>query len=1031
MPEVSASDLVKLRNGKHKSNVYLVIQQPVYRAGNAFSGYEWCAQVDGAPTGDPVASLTVDNASGAASLLDGMTVFIGSEPGAWDKAIVRLRGDQSVTSGTTSVNIASSSDLRGIVEDNDWVTVVDEFRFWQRYQRISESGGSLTWYKDYDILWSDIGSDDATRRLAMLPPVPIMGPHRVRFIDSGGNANVDWDWSDSYAVANGAVVTTWNSWGEDGGAGWTDNVQNPAPKTYTNISGLAGFRTVLEVDDGNGNSVTLPFRRGVRYVFTLRRPGQTQIGDPPNAEPITDFELKNMSGTFSQGYWTADIVVHGSAAHEYEILPGALVIVFSEDWYDTERVSIGPVADCENVLFVGRIVGSSIYEDSETGNVSFKVASDAYLASVSENYSVSCEYDNDASEWYQVPYLTVDRAMHYYMTWHTTLPLISDVYGIPNTEYVFAADIERSSVYAAIDGFLNERLVGRLLCDRYDRFKMDIDLQVRTAGSGTVVMYLTDQDWIESLNISETILSQCNVVDAGGVHFDGSDITAYLSRAPGLSYKYRGKQSSYNGLAVSDQDELNTLSGRLLAYVNNPYPRMEITLANYRIVDIWPQEYVIVSEDTVRHNFSTNRFIPRDISISYEASTGTIFVKWVLEAETDGPPGVTVTIPEEPPVEDSSAPPPPPVTLAGYVGDVAYVLTDHELFRVTNMLQGPAYWEDISPDLDTTHDVLKDFTLDPYDSNTAYVCAVTTYVDNVVMYKTVNLNARNPTWVALMTRQELNDAIGTGSAGGFYAIEASYLDSGFLAGVIVVATAPYSAIWVGHTHDSGSSWHFALAGGSATIIGPMDGLEMSYHDSNRIWVAGRSPINSNPVILRSDDGGHTFPTELGNGVFTSYIPSTIYVPYPDNSSDQIILAGDYYGVYKSTDGGSSWSSLDGNPGLPGGTDAYYCSLECAILDSNKYHMFCYDTSMLYISNDAGANWVSYTTPPRPTNIRPGGWWMYDSKRFYFTRYSSATSPSDIVLAVTFDGGATWHSRTGNYFNLKSIWRSGAKRLIVR
>jgi len=333
---IPGADLTLLRGAPQSSQLYLVLQQAQYSTDDStWTGYEWSCRIDGAHTDDPTVTLTVDGGSAAWDLLDGQTILIGSSYGEWDKAVCYVRGDQSVDGATVALDISTSSEIRGSVDDDDYVVVVDEFRFRQRNGRIEIVAEEPVWYKDYDIEWDDLGGADAARRLAMMPPVPVMGPHAVKFVEIGGSsAQFYFDWQDSYAPAVGETVATWASAGRRDllGNAWASAAETPGWQTVDAISGLRGFRTVLEVDDGNGNATTIPYRRGIRYVFTLRRPGETQAGDPDNSEPIVEFELAEpVSGSSEQGYWRTSITVFESEASKYNIMPEALVILFTED----------------------------------------------------------------------------------------------------------------------------------------------------------------------------------------------------------------------------------------------------------------------------------------------------------------------------------------------------------------------------------------------------------------------------------------------------------------------------------------------------------------------------------------------------------------------------------------------------------------------------------------------------------------------------------------------------------------------------
>nr|NIV28055.1 hypothetical protein [Anaerolineae bacterium] len=215
MPLPTAADLALMRSHPQTSQLFMCLQQAQYQDGGVWTGYIWSARINGVHADDPTAALTVDGGGAAVDLLDGMTVLVGSSYGEWDKGTFRVRGDQSVGPATTSLNIGLSAEVRGWVSDDDYLVVLDEFRFWQRYGRIEMSGEDILWYKDYDIEWSDLGANDAARRLAMMPPVPNMYCCGVKFVEIGSNsAQFYFDWQYSYATAPGEAITDWVSEGE-------------------------------------------------------------------------------------------------------------------------------------------------------------------------------------------------------------------------------------------------------------------------------------------------------------------------------------------------------------------------------------------------------------------------------------------------------------------------------------------------------------------------------------------------------------------------------------------------------------------------------------------------------------------------------------------------------------------------------------------------------------------------------------------------------------------------------------------------
>jgi len=654
------------RSSPQTSKLYLVIQQPQYSTDDStWTGYDWSCRIDGDPVDDPIAGMWVDGGGAAVDLLDGQTVLIGSSYGAWDKAITYVRGDQSVGPATNALYIGTNSDVRGHVEDDDYVVVLDEFRLWQRFGRIEVSGDEIIWYKDYDIEWDDLGAADAGRRLAMMPPTPVMGPHAVKFVEIGDSGTAFyWDWSDSYAVAPGETIATWTSEGETDHAGgvWNSAAETPGWKMVDAISGLRGFRTVLEVDDGNGNATTLPYRRGVRYCFTLRRPGETQVGDPANAEPITEFEMAEpISGSAEQGYWRTSITVFESEASKYNIMPEALVVLFTEDRFtDTDGTpynrSVGPITDRENILFVGRIVDGTIRKNPETGDVTFDVASPGAEAAMYHNYSIVIQNDDAGTSWIDTPDLTVDRAVHYYTTWHTTLKLIADLYQTGSTIEIYAMDFLEGTIYNTLNSFLHDRLFARMLCDKYGRLFCEIDAQDQAFGTVTGLFTLQSTDWLDEVTVRQRIQVPVSAVDCGGlIYTAGADppVTPKLSRAPGLYTKHRGARQESTSLAIVSQDALNTSCGRHLQGLNYEFD-MDLSLAgNWRYCDIAPQRVVNIGTFTTHRQTLTGNYILRAVSNSYDPSVGVIFTDIQLEEEMDdGVPGVTIPIPDEMPDKD-------------------------------------------------------------------------------------------------------------------------------------------------------------------------------------------------------------------------------------------------------------------------------------------------------------------------------------------------------------------------------------------
>jgi len=987
----------------------MVIQAPARYDADAgtfdTSDFVWYGTVKTAPSTDPVVSLEVTADAGASgvTILDGMTIVISpSGHGFRDRAIVQAHGDQTIAGGGAddTLYVAVSSHLSD-VQVGDYVAVLDEFRFRSRFPKITESGGDLTWYKDFGrfrdsigagsdaYTWAQLGGgNDSNARYASMPPVPIMGPHVVKFIDpSVGSVTVDFDWSNSYSPTSGVSVNAWSSEGETDHVGgtWTDNVQNPGAKTYTNISGMRGFRVELELGTDQADPI-VEFRRGIRYVFTLRRPGDEQAGDPDDAVPITDFSLDRATGSFETGGWVASVTVYDAYASEHLISPGALAIIFADDWYGSTKESIGPddgtLADRENILLVGYIADGSISRDSETGETSFDIVSVTELLKNRENYPVPVELATGADEWYKLPSLTVDRAAHHYVTWHTNLKLIADVYQSGDTHTLKAQDFIAGDGYSTIDTFFWDRIFARFLCDRFGRIAWDIDQQMLAAGSGTTLFTMTTQDWVDAVDVEEVTETPVSIVDLGGLSYSGGLVTPYMSHAPGDVSGYVGTPEQMSSLAVSSQSELNTLAGRLYAYRNNRFPRITVPMAgNWRVFDIWPQEYVIVDTDVLRHDFSSDKAIVREVEFSYDAEAGALFTTISLELETDGPAGTTVEIPEEPPTPPTPPIPPPPPDPPG-PGDEGIdsgrriVACKGGVLVTDNIEAEYPHWYAVNDGLEGDDIWCYKFIRDPWH-----------------WWTTGGTERR--AWAIFGPRNE---------------------------------DWPYED-WPRHLYRMDNfpygTWELVLDTGDYIANGALFDVVGTIEVEDRIYVLFQDNPPDDLWCFRSDDGGDSWTSGLITPTGVLYVQK-----YPVNWSARLACAhhsggntlychvghgwGGYYSsVFRSVDGGVDWTELT-TPNHNGTGDirhvfitvpyhsATWNDADIWVGTDQKYN----DARMLQRSTDFGATWQNVAPIPGSADAQFLSFSPFTGNRLIMTAHLSIQYAPN-RLYYTNDGGASW------------------------
>jgi photosystem II stability/assembly factor-like uncharacterized protein len=182
--------------------------------------------------------------------------------------------------------------------------------------------------------------------------------------------------------------------------------------------------------------------------------------------------------------------------------------------------------------------------------------------------------------------------------------------------------------------------------------------------------------------------------------------------------------------------------------------------------------------------------------------------------------------------------------------------------------------------------------------------------------------------------------------------------------------------------DAGKTWsHLGLADGQQ-----IPALAVDPRDPNKIFAAVLGhPYGPNQErgIYRSTDGGQSWQKVIskdenigGSDVeIDPSNPDTVYAsmwearegPWEDNNE----YNGPGGGLFKSTDGGSSWHPLTG--GLPKDLSQIYVAL--APSDPHRLYATLATASgklAVYRSDDAGDNWAQITTDPRPSGRIGGG-----------------------------------------------------------
>jgi photosystem II stability/assembly factor-like uncharacterized protein len=218
--------------------------------------------------------------------------------------------------------------------------------------------------------------------------------------------------------------------------------------------------------------------------------------------------------------------------------------------------------------------------------------------------------------------------------------------------------------------------------------------------------------------------------------------------------------------------------------------------------------------------------------------------------------------------------------------------------------------------------------------------------------------------------------------------------------------------------DAGKSWtHLGLRDTQQipqVVVDP--------HNPNRVFVAALGhPYGANEErgIFRSTNGGKTFKKILYKDASTG--GSDVEID-PNNSN--IVYAGLWQtrqgpwengawngasgGLFKSTDGGDTWSQIKGG-GLP--DDISQVDIAIAPSNSNRiYATVATDRAVnIYRSDDAGKTWANATTDPRPA-LRIGGGDLPVPK--VDPKNPDVLYTCSTVVWKSSDGGKTWFGLRG-------------------
>ena len=392
MTTPTAPELALLREQPHKTKLWLSIYDPriIFQA-----------QVNdaGAAKGDRV--ITFDNVTFGNHLAIGFgrTMYVGTTPGGKEKGSIYV-----YKSDATTITVGENSHINW--ENNDYLTIVNFNQIWPRYPRYTQDGENITVFKQYDDAYGDENEGD-------LGSFIVMGSNFAGFIDvSTGTCQTYWDGSESENV-KGATGTTF-LWSFEGGDPTGSSAVTPGWVTYDTPG---HYRVLLRITSPDGI-----IQGGYRFVSIYDRPGEGEN------VPILRWGLQDFKGSRDEGSYTARVWVKENVE---DVVDGALVVIFADDYYGTTKQSIGGNSpQRESIVFAGYILDGTIDYDYQTSTINFEIGSPTEVMKIGEAFSVSVEDSgnpiSDANTkggdpWFYLVGLSIKTALYHYYKWHSAV----------------------------------------------------------------------------------------------------------------------------------------------------------------------------------------------------------------------------------------------------------------------------------------------------------------------------------------------------------------------------------------------------------------------------------------------------------------------------------------------------------------------------------------------------------------------------------------------------------------------------------
>jgi len=616
MSHTTTAEQNLLRTPNHRTKLYLSIFRPTT---------VMTAQITGAVARNDYVIPYYNPSGEYSSVLEGMTLLVGSTAGAEDVGRIRIRSVDG-----SDFTVAENSDIDWQV--GQYLTVLRFWDIWPVFPRIisdPSNAENTLWYKDYDIAY--------TNQNTILGAFPCAGPHRAIFTGE----QVYYSATGTAHVADVGFSTAW--WFE-GATVTGSSAYTPGYMTY-NTPGH--YVTQLIVSGTNGS-----VDKSYRYVSVYDRPetGSANV-------PVIDWNMGNIEQSRSGGGATVQITV----GETIDLHEGDVAVLFGESWYGTTKQNIGGNAENNsNIFFVGYVLKGSIQYNYKFGDVTFEVGNITQYMKEQEGFSISLESVASPADWYQLYDMDLNKAVYSYLRWQSTVLNSVDIQSLIDDRPLQYYDSDRASLYDAIDNVIRGTVLGGVVSDIQGKIWLEHGAQalsdLASQSYSTPIMEIQKRDWVGSPRIDEQFIPAVSFIEYQGIAFSGvvtGTFAPLITNAPGTAPLYRGKQDRKSGMAPKSQVELNSIAGNILANRNYQYQSIAYQgRGAYRNLDVAPQQIVtlqVEADDTPRGVAISGSYLIENLTWTYNSQKQLFYPANIgFKPLITGTAGQTISIPETP-----------------------------------------------------------------------------------------------------------------------------------------------------------------------------------------------------------------------------------------------------------------------------------------------------------------------------------------------------------------------------------------------